>query len=174
MRFLYHASPIGPLLLAGEDASLSLIGFPQGKGRRDPEPEWTGDPSAFPAVRQQLDAYFNGTLRQFDLPLSPRGTAFQRAVWQELQRIPYGETIAYRDLAIRVGNPAAVRAVGAANGANPLPIVVPCHRVIGSGGGLTGFGGGLDAKRWLLRHEGAAGHRNRAEQSSLPFLADHT
>ncbi|MCC6294371.1 MAG: methylated-DNA--[protein]-cysteine S-methyltransferase [Bryobacterales bacterium] len=174
MRFLYHPSPIGPLLLAGDGGALSLIGFPQGKGRRDPEPEWIEDAGAFPEARRQLDEYFQGALRQFDLTLAPRGTGFQLAVWQELQRIPFGETITYRDLAIRIGNPDAVRAVGAANGANPLPIVVPCHRVIGSGGSLTGFGGGLDTKRWLLRHEGAPGLRDQAEQSSLPFLADHS
>ena len=111
--------------------------------------------SAFAAVRRQLDAYFGGTLRRFDIPLAPRGTEFQLAVWEALTHIPYGETITYSDLAIRIGNPAAVRAVGAANGANPIPIVVPCHRVIGADGSLTGFGGGLPAKRALLELEGA-------------------
>jgi methylated-DNA-[protein]-cysteine S-methyltransferase len=116
-----------------------------------------------------LDQYFAGKLRQFDIPLAPRGTAFQLAVWEALTHIPFGETIAYRDLAIRIGNPTAVRAVGAANGANPIPIVVPCHRVIGADGSLTGFGGGLDTKRRLLRHEGAVGHSEQAEQQALVF-----
>lgn len=172
MLFLFHPTPIGDLLIAGDGESLSLIGFPQGKGRREPYPDWTEDSTAFAAVRQQLDAYFGGTLRRFDIPLAPRGTEFQLAVWEALTHIPYGETITYGDLAIRIGNPTAVRAVGAANGANPIPIVVPCHRVIGADGSLTGFGGGLDTKRWLLRHEGAAGHRERAEQSRLPFLTE--
>jgi methylated-DNA-[protein]-cysteine S-methyltransferase len=169
MLFLYHPSPVGELLLAGEGSSLSMIGFPAGKGRRDPHQDWTEDRSAFSAARQQLDEYFEGRLRQFDIPLAPRGTEFQLAVWEALTRIPFGQTIAYRDLAIRIGNPSAVRAVGAANGANPIPIVVPCHRVIGADGSLTGFGGGLDTKRWLLRHEGAVGHTERAEQGALPF-----
>ncbi|MBN8730270.1 MAG: methylated-DNA--[protein]-cysteine S-methyltransferase [Acidobacteria bacterium] len=169
MLFLFHPTPIGDLLVAGDGNTLSLIGFPQGKGRREPHPDWNEDSSAFAAVRRQLDAYFSGTLRRFDIPLAPRGTEFQLAVWEALTHIPYGETITYSDLAIRIGNPAAVRAVGAANGANPIPIVVPCHRVIGADGSLTGFGGGLDTKRWLLRHEGAAGHREQAEQSELPF-----
>lgn len=169
MLFLFHPTPIGDLLVAGDGNTLSLIGFPQGKGRREPHPDWDEDLSAFAAVRSQLDAYFSGTLRRFDIPLAPRGTEFQLAVWEALTHIPYGETITYSDLAIRIGNPAAVRAVGAANGANPIPIVVPCHRVIGADGSLTGFGGGLDTKRWLLRHEGAAGHRELAEQSELPF-----
>ena len=169
MLFLFHPTPIGDLLVAGDGNTLGLIGFPQGKGRREPHPDWDEDLSAFAAVRRQLDAYFGGTLRRFDIPLAPRGTEFQLAVWEALTHIPYGETITYSDLAIRIGNPAAVRAVGAANGANPIPIVVPCHRVIGADGSLTGFGGGLDTKRWLLRHEGAAGHKELAEQSELPF-----
>jgi methylated-DNA-[protein]-cysteine S-methyltransferase len=167
--FLYHPSPIGELLLAGEGSSLSMIGFPAGKGRRDPHRDWTEDRSAFSTPRRQLDEYFEGRLRQFDIPLAPRGTEFQLAVWEALTRIPFGQTIAYRDLAIRIGNPSAVRAVGAANGANPIPIVVPCHRVIGADGSLTGFGGGLDTKRWLLRHEGAVGHTEEVEQGALPF-----
>ncbi|MEP7362338.1 MAG: methylated-DNA--[protein]-cysteine S-methyltransferase [Acidobacteriota bacterium] len=169
MLFLFHPSPIGELLLAGDGAALSLIGFPAGKGHRAPREDWVEDPAAFSDARRQLDDYFEGKLRQFDIPLAPRGTEFQLAVWEALTCIPFGETIAYRDLAIRIGNPTAVRAVGAANGANPIPIVVPCHRVIGADGSLTGFGGGLDTKRWLLRHEGAVGHTERAEQGALPF-----
>jgi methylated-DNA-[protein]-cysteine S-methyltransferase len=99
---------------------------------------------------RQLDAYFSKRLRRFDLPLAPHGTPFQLEVWQALQRIPYGDTWSYADLARRIGRPDAVRAVGAANGRNPIPIVIPCHRVIGSNGQLVGFGGGLPLKRWLL------------------------
>ena len=106
-------------------------------------------------ARRQLLAYFDGQLKVFDLPLAPNGTEFQRRVWSELTKIPFGATISYAQLARRVSNEAAVRAVGAANGRNPIPIIVPCHRVIGSDGSLTGFGGGLQRKQWLLRHEGA-------------------
>jgi methylated-DNA-[protein]-cysteine S-methyltransferase len=106
------------------------------------------------AVRQ-LCAYFAGDLRQFDLPLDPRGTEFQQRVWRQVAMIPYGETRSYGQIAVAIGSPAAVRAVGAANGANPLPIVIPCHRVIGAGGKLTGYGGGLELKRRLLEMEGA-------------------
>lgn len=111
------------------------------------------DAGAFDDVRRQLDEYFAGTRRHFELTLAPEGTAFQRQVWVELCRIPFGETISYRDLAERIGNPRAVRAVGLANGANPIAIVVPCHRVIGANGSLTGYGGGLDRKRFLLSLE---------------------
>ena len=102
----------------------------------------------------QLRDYFAGTLHAFDFPLAPRGTPFQLAVWNALSKIPWGETISYADLAQRIGKPSAVRAVGAANGANPIPIVIPCHRVIGSNGSLTGYGGGIERKQWLLAHEG--------------------
>jgi methylated-DNA-[protein]-cysteine S-methyltransferase len=102
---------------------------------------------------RQLDAYFSQRLREFDLPLAPRGTKFQLDVWNTLQKIPYGKTWSYADLAKRIGRPDAVRAVGAANGRNPLPIIIPCHRVIGSNGQLVGFGGGLPIKRWLLELE---------------------
>jgi methylated-DNA-[protein]-cysteine S-methyltransferase len=107
-------------------------------------------PDAFAGIRAELGRYFAGTLRTFASPVRPAGTEFQQRVWRELQRIPYGETVSYLDLATRIGNPKAVRAVGLANGANPLPIIVPCHRVIGSNGSLTGFGGGLPLKRALL------------------------
>jgi methylated-DNA-[protein]-cysteine S-methyltransferase len=114
---------------------------------------WQRDDTAFDDVTEQLRAYFAGTLREFDLPLALEGTSFQQSVWSVLQTIPYGETRSYLDVARAIGKPAACRAVGAANGANPIPIVVPCHRVIGSGGGLTGFGGGIDVKRRLLALE---------------------
>jgi methylated-DNA-[protein]-cysteine S-methyltransferase len=116
-----------------------------------------GRDSLLDEARRQLVAYFAGRLKVFDLPLAPNGTEFQRRVWSALTKIPFGATTSYAQLARRVGNEAAVRAVGAANGRNPIPIIVPCHRVIGSNGSLTGFGGGLPRKQWLLRHEGAQG-----------------
>jgi methylated-DNA-[protein]-cysteine S-methyltransferase len=150
VNYTWIATPIGRLLVAGDVTGLGLIAFPSGKGARQPESGWIEDASRFDAVRQQLDAYFAGTLRVFTLPLAPTGTPFQLRVWSALREIPYGETISYAELARRVGDPKAVRAVGAANGRNPLPIVVPCHRVVGADGSLVGFGGGLDVKRALL------------------------
>jgi methylated-DNA-[protein]-cysteine S-methyltransferase len=149
-------SPVGRLLLAGERGRLSLVHFQAGLHALRPEPGWIADALAFPAATLQLREYFAGRRRMFDLELAMPGTAFQCAVWAALRTIPYGETISYAELARRLGKPRAVRAVGSANGANPLPIVVPCHRVIGSDGSLTGFGGGLDLKRKLLTLEGAA------------------
>ena len=155
MYYTYHPSPIGPLLLAGDVSALQLIDFPTGSRKREPEPDWQADPGPFAAVIEQLDAYFARELTQFDLSLAPVGTAFQREVWAALQTIPYGATWSYGQLAKAIGRPKASRAVGAANGANPLSIVIPCHRVIGANGDLTGFGGGLPTKRWLLDLEGA-------------------
>ncbi len=148
-------SPIGRLLLAGDGRGLSCIGFPSGKGAVAPRPDWRRDDDAFGRAKGQLREYFAGTRREFDLPLDPRGTAFQLAVWRELARIPFGVTISYGELARRIGRPTASRAVGAANGANPLPIVIPCHRVIGTNGSLTGFGGGIEIKKRLLALERA-------------------
>ncbi|MDO9427979.1 MAG: methylated-DNA--[protein]-cysteine S-methyltransferase [Methylobacterium sp.] len=153
-RYTILASPIGPLVLAGTDERLARIGFPTGKGAVTPGVDWHRDDAAFAEARAQFAAYFDGRLTRFDLALAPRGTPFQRAVWSELTRIPPGETISYGELARRIGRPTASRAVGAANGANPLPIVVPCHRVIGAGGALTGFAGGVETKRFLLALEG--------------------
>ena len=153
MYYCFLTTPIGDLLLAGENGALSLVGFPEGAMRHDPEPEWIYDEQPFAAARQQLSEYFDGERKEFDLPLSLTGTEFQLLVLEELKRIPYGETTSYGDIAERIGRPKAVRAVGAANGRNPVPIIVPCHRVIGSGGHLTGFGGGLGAKEALLRLE---------------------
>jgi len=153
MYYCYLNSPIGDLLLAGDDDGLSLIGFPQGKMRHDPEPDWIFNEKPFAVARQQLEEYFAGDRREFDLPLNLSGTEFQVQVLEELQRIPYGETTSYGDIAKRIGRPKAMREVGAANGRNPIPIIVPCHRVIGSSGDLTGFGGGLDTKAALLRLE---------------------
>ncbi|HBX36466.1 MAG TPA: cysteine methyltransferase [Pseudohongiella sp.] len=145
-----YESPVGSLLLAGDGSALRLIGFPSGKAARQPQPDWMRRNEAFKQVKQQLQAYFAGELKSFDLNLAPQGTDFQRQVWQALQQIPYGATASYGDIARQIGRPDASRAVGAANGQNPIPIVIPCHRVIGSDGSLTGFGGGLACKRQLL------------------------
>ena len=155
MQYTFLESPIGALLLAGEGSALELLGFPTGSMARQPKAQWQRNDAAFAEARKQLSAYFRGQLRQFDVQLAPAGTAFQLQVWQALQAIPYGETCCYRDIAERIERPRAVRAVGHANGRNPLPIIVPCHRVIGSNGALTGFGGGLPTKTFLLQLEGA-------------------
>ena len=156
MRYDELDSPVGPLLVAADAAGLRRIHFQQGRGRLPPDPVWRRDPAPFRDLARQLAQYFAGTRRTFDLALAPEGTSFQLETWRALAAIPYGTTISYSELARRVGRPEAVRAVGAANGQNPLPIVVPCHRVIGKDGSLTGFGGGLPAKRALLELEGAA------------------
>jgi methylated-DNA-[protein]-cysteine S-methyltransferase len=147
-------SPVGPLLLAGNDAGLSLVHFQSSRHARSPESEWRRARSPFRAAIEQLEEYFEGARRRFDLALAPRGTEFQHRVWQALMAIPYGTTASYQQIARRIGNPKATRAVGLANGANPVAIIVPCHRVIGADGSLTGFGGGLDLKRRLLELEG--------------------
>ena len=158
-----YKSPLGKLELESDGKSLTRVRLP-GEPKLPPHGAGAGaaadirfvrDPKPFTAIIAQLDEYFAGTRRRFDLPLAPRGTPFQLKVWRELRKIPYGKTITYAVLAHRAGNDAACRAVGAANGRNPLPIVVPCHRVIGSDGSLTGFGGGIAAKRKLLELEGA-------------------
>ena len=153
MYYRHMDSPVGRLLLASDDAGLRLIAFPGDSTARTPDPGWRRDDGPFVDAVRQLDGYFAGALTAFDLPLAPQGTPFQLAVWQALRRIPYGETVSYGDLARAIGRPTAVRAVGAANGRNPLPIVIPCHRVIGANGDLTGFGGGLDTKAALLALE---------------------
>jgi methylated-DNA-[protein]-cysteine S-methyltransferase len=146
-------SPIGALLLAGDETALVSIGFTAGTHPQQPDPSWREDARPLAGAARQLREYFAGTRRKFDLPLAPAGTAFQRSVWDQLVKIPYGETISYGELARRIGNPRASRAVGLANGSNPIPIVIPCHRVIGSDGRLVGFGGGLDIKQRLLALE---------------------
>ena len=143
-------SPVGPLLAACDDTGVTDLRFDLDGAGHDPASGWTHDPPALAGVRSQLDEYFAGTRTDFDLPLSLHGTDFQRRVWLELTRIPYGETISYGELARRIGRPTAMRAVGLANGRNPVSIIVPCHRVIGADGSLTGYGGGLDRKRLLL------------------------
>lgn len=153
MYYCYFDTLIGELLLAGEVNTLSMIGFPKGVMRREPEPDWIYNEEPFTDVREQLAEYFSGERKDFDLPLRIAGTEFQLSVLEALQKIPYGETRSYGAIAKQIGRPRAVRAVGAANGRNPIPIIVPCHRVIGHTGDLTGFGGGLDTKEVLLRLE---------------------
>lgn len=162
MRYTCIDSPVGRLLIAGDDKGLRRIAFP---GRNAlPEPGWIEDPHPFAAVHSQLDSYFRGDRTDFDVPLAPITTPFQGRVLAELLAVPYGTTVSYGELARRIGKPTAARAVGMANGRNPIPLIIPCHRVIGANGDLTGFGGGLEAKRQLLalerRHagRGAAGH----------------
>ncbi len=153
MYYCYLETPIGDLLLGGDDDGLSFIGFPEGPMRLDPKPDWIFNEKPFSEARRQLVEYFAGKRKTFDLPLKPTGTEFQLQVLEELQKIHYGTTCSYRDIAERIGRPRAVRAVGAANGRNPIPIIIPCHRVIGASGDLTGFGGGLPTKEALLRLE---------------------
>ena len=146
-------SPAGGLLLAGDVRALRLVSFERSKHSAPPGVDWKPDKEPFAEVIRQLRAYFRGELKEFDLPLAMEGTEFQLRVWNALRTIPYGETVTYSQLAERIGNPKAVRAVGLANGSNPIPIIVPCHRVIGSDGSLTGFGGGLSTKKMLLELE---------------------
>lgn len=151
-----HESPVGPLAISASDAGVHAIEFHAPRHAVVRDVRWRAGPHPLlDAIAAQLDEYFAGTRQSFDLPLAPEGTDFQRTVWHALAAIPYGETISYAQLAARIGRPSAVRAVGAANGRNPIPIVLPCHRVIGADGSLTGFGGGLPTKRFLLALEGA-------------------
>jgi methylated-DNA-[protein]-cysteine S-methyltransferase len=160
----YFESPIGRLLLTSDGTALTGLYMEpseEWKSIDSGAEGWPRDAAAEPlrdAVRQ-LEEYFAGERRTFDLPLRPQGTAFQRRVWEALVEIPYGRTSSYGELARRIDNPGAARAVGLANNRNPLSIVVPCHRVIGADGSLTGYGGGLERKRWLLEHEGLHAHQ---------------
>jgi methylated-DNA-[protein]-cysteine S-methyltransferase len=143
-------SPVGELLLCGDGRSLHGLYLQEGRTAIAVPADWTRDDAAFGEVRAQLDEYFAGRRTTFDVALSMNGSAFHRRVWRALQDIPYGETISYGELARRVGAPATPRNVGAANGRNPVSVIVPCHRVIGADGSLTGYGGGLERKRALL------------------------
>jgi methylated-DNA-[protein]-cysteine S-methyltransferase len=149
-RYAWMDSPIGRLFLARDDRALRVLWFSGGRHVVTPAPGWIETPAAFAADMGQLREYFAGRRRTFELDVEPRGTPFQQRVWQALLDIPYGETISYGELARRIGDVKAVRAVGLANGANPISIIVPCHRVIGANGTLTGYGGGLPTKRALL------------------------
>ncbi len=153
MYFSYCDTPIGALLLAGDASGLRRIGFSTDEAAQSPPAEWQENANFFCETTRQLAAYFAGDLSTFDLPLAPQGTPFQLQVWRALQDIAYGQTLSYGELAQKIGTPNASRAVGAANGQNPLPIVIPCHRVIGSNGRLTGFAGGLETKKNLLSLE---------------------
>jgi methylated-DNA-[protein]-cysteine S-methyltransferase len=154
-------SPIGDIVLTGDREGLTGVYMGGPPGGLDPA--WRSDPAEFREAVNQLTAYFAGELRQFTIPLRPAGTRFQLAVWEQLRAIPYGETRSYGQLALALGSPGASRAVGAANGSNPLSIIVPCHRVIGADGKLTGFAGGLPRKQWLLAMERG--------QSQMPLYA---
>lgn len=148
-------SPLGPLLLAADESGVREIRFVNGRTPKPPEAEWIRNDheQSLRELAEQLSAYFGGKLEKFELTLSPQGTTFQKTVWNKLCDIPYGETISYGEIARQIGNPLASRAVGLANGSNPIPIVIPCHRVIGSTGKLTGYGGGLSIKEKLLALE---------------------
>ena len=148
-------SPLGGLLVARDDEGITDLLLPTGRHKSEPAPDWRRDDTAFDDLRRQLAQYFAGERTSFELPLHLQGTAFQRRVWAGLLDIPCGETRSYGQLAATLGVPGAARAVGLANGQNPVSIVVPCHRVIGADGSLTGYGGGLPAKQWLLAHEAA-------------------
>ena len=165
-------SPLGRMCVQGDGQFVTGLYMPAHKGRRGPDPSWQESDAPFSAVRQQLAEYFAGERQQFDVPLKLAGTTFQQQVWQELVRIPFSTTITYAELAQRVGQPTASRAVGHANGRNPISIIVPCHRVIGANGKLTGYAGGVDKKQWLLAWErGAAATEPRylfATATKLP------
>jgi methylated-DNA-[protein]-cysteine S-methyltransferase len=153
---VYYPSEIGLLQIIGTEENIKAINFVD-DGEGDRPFDQTDLPPALAACLTQLDEYFKGERRDFSLNLKPEGTDFQQAVWRQLTVIPYGQTVSYLDVARQIGNEKAIRAVGAANGQNPIVIVVPCHRVIGSNGQLTGYGGGLWRKEWLLKHEGKLG-----------------
>jgi len=153
MFYAEYNSPIGQLRLYGDGENIVEIVFPKKQAVSCKQEDAVENTAMFDELREQLDKYFDGTLQTFSVPLAPAGTAFQKQVWQTLQGIAYGETTSYGRIADSIGKPTASRAVGAANGANPIPIVIPCHRVIGSNGKLTGFAGGLATKQWLLSHE---------------------
>jgi methylated-DNA-[protein]-cysteine S-methyltransferase len=152
-RYTTVESPIGVLLVARDEIGITALLLPSGRRPARPAPDWERDDAAFDDIRGQLAEYFAGSRTSFDLPLHMIGSAFQRRVWTELLTIPCGETTSYGAIAEAIGAPGAARAVGLANGQNPIAVIVPCHRVIGANGSLTGYGGGLPMKKWLLAHE---------------------
>jgi methylated-DNA-[protein]-cysteine S-methyltransferase len=162
--------PLGRLWMTSDGETLTGLYFTDGREQIDPS-AWTRDDRAgiFARVREQLREYWEGGRREFDLPLKPAGTPFQQRVWQRISDVPFGGTISYRDLAERAGSPASSRAAGLATGRNPISIIIPCHRIVGSNGSLTGYGGGLDRKRALLDFEAtvAAGERTVLQRQSL-------
>jgi methylated-DNA-[protein]-cysteine S-methyltransferase len=149
----FETGLIGTLTLVGDDEGLRHIVFPKEKNSFIIRSDWKKNPEYFAPVKAQLRAYFKGELKRFDVALAPVGTPFQLKVWRALRNIPYGELVSYKTIAEAIGNPKAVRAVGGANARNPIPIIVPCHRCIGSDGSLTGFGGGLETKKRLIELE---------------------
>ena len=155
-RFARYESPLGPMYATAEDDGITHIEFKGAKYAPAAQPDWIEDPKApaLAACGTQLAEYFAGTRTEFDLPLAPRGSTFQKRVWEEIARVPYGETISYAELARRAGAPGQARAAGAATGRNPVSLVIPCHRIVGSDGSLTGYAGGLERKRELLELEG--------------------
>ncbi|MGH9833674.1 MAG: methylated-DNA--[protein]-cysteine S-methyltransferase [Blastocatellia bacterium] len=157
-------SPVGALFLTSNGEAITWLFMEKQKDGPKPTGDWRRDDASFREAAKQLSAYFAGELTEFDLPLAPAGTQFQQCVWAELQKIPYGSTINYGELARRVGNPKASRAVGAANGSNPISIIIPCHRVIGSNNHLTGYGGGIERKRFLLDLEAGVRARNQSRE----------
>ena len=167
--YTHFPSPIGPLLMMSDGKALTGLHTSRDKYKPKQEPDWVEDASAmpFPETVRQLHEYFDSARRKFDIPLAPHGTEFQLRVWKQLCNIPCGETISYAELARRIGNVNASRAVGMANSRNPISIIVPCHRVIGADGSLTGYAGGLDRKQALLAHEAAtAGKRGEGRGTS--------
>ncbi len=160
-RHTAYESPVGPLTLVAGGEGLAAVLWPEDEGRTRLLASVPGPTPLLTETAAQLDEYFAGRRTRFELPLAPLGTDFQRDVWEALGRIPYGRTTSYGELAASIGRPKAARAVGAANGKNPISIIVPCHRVVGSSGALTGFEGGIDVKRRLLQHEQSPGAFSR-------------
>ncbi|MEP7234454.1 MAG: methylated-DNA--[protein]-cysteine S-methyltransferase [Ignavibacteriota bacterium] len=150
MEVAYYLSPLGAIEITATTESITSVKFV------DNFPIEHSNPSSLTTALSQLGEYFSGRRKEFTLPLAPEGTSFQNQVWQELQKIPFGEKRSYLDIALKLGDKNLTRAVGAANGKNPIAIIIPCHRVIGEDGSLTGYAGGLHRKEWLLRHEGAS------------------
>jgi len=167
-------SPVGLLTLVDEDAGLAGLYMTDQRHLPDPSRHGEREDAVLPQLREQLDAYWDGSLQAFSVPLRTTGTLFQSRVWAALSMIPYGETWSYGQLAAEIGQPTASRAVGLANGKNPVGIVVPCHRVVGSSGSLTGYGGGLERKRWLLDHERAMRWRTSNDQDDRTTAATPT
>lgn len=153
MKYSYLETPLGDVLATRDERGITGLDLPRSRYPRRVRDDWERDDAAFDDIRTQLGEYFAGERQEFDLPLNLGGSPFQTLVWNALIDIPYGETTSYGKVAVAIGHPDGPRAVGLANGQNPVPIIVPCHRVIGANGALTGYGGGLDAKRWLLDHE---------------------
>ncbi|MGK5091947.1 methylated-DNA--[protein]-cysteine S-methyltransferase [Deltaproteobacteria bacterium TL4] len=153
MFYSYLDSPVGSLLVVGSELELKSIQFPKGTLKKEPQASWDENRNKLASVLRQLEAYFQGKLTTFDIPFRTQGTSFQQQVWKALQTIPYGQTASYREIAVKINFPKAYRAVGRATASNPLPLIVPCHRVIGSNGALTGFSGGLEIKEKLLQLE---------------------